>query len=65
MLEALRTRILVGINNIFQYNLVNASDLHDSFSRIWKIFSSMDSWLHLTAPFIGTTIVALLWRNKF
>jgi aquaporin Z len=24
-----------------------------------------DFWLYLTAPFIGTSIVALLLRNKF
>ncbi|HJT84493.1 MAG TPA: aquaporin [Nitrososphaeraceae archaeon] len=25
----------------------------------------IDSWLYLTAPFIGTSIVALLLKNKF
>jgi aquaporin Z len=57
---------IVGLN-IFVFGLISGASLNPARSVAPAIVSGyyVDLWLYLTAPFIGTSIVALLLRNKF
>jgi aquaporin Z len=57
---------IVGLD-IFLFGLVSGASMNPARSLAPAIVSGyhIDLWLYLTAPFIGTSIVALLLRNKF
>ncbi len=57
---------IVGID-IFLFGLISGASMNPARSFAPAIVSGhyVDLWLYLTAPFIGTSIVALLLRNKF
>ena len=57
---------IVGID-IFLFGLISGASMNPARSVAPAIVSGyyVDLWLYLTAPFIGTSIVALLLRNKF
>jgi aquaporin Z len=57
---------IVGID-IFVFGLISGASMNPARSLAPAIVSGyyVDLWLYLTAPFIGTSIVALLLRNKF
>ena len=57
---------IVGID-IFLFGLISGASMNPARSVAPAIISGyyVDLWLYLTAPFIGTSIVALLLRNKF
>ncbi len=57
---------IVGID-IFLFGLISGASMNPARSLAPAIVSGyyVDLWLYLTAPFIGTSIVALLLRNKF
>ena len=57
---------IVGID-IFLFGLISGASMNPARSFAPAIISGyyVDLWLYLTAPFIGTSIVALLLRNKF
>ena len=57
---------VVGLD-IFLFGLVSGASMNPARSLAPAIVSGyyIDLWLYLTAPFIGTSIVALLLRNKF
>jgi aquaporin Z len=56
----------VGLD-IFLFGLISGASMNPARSLAPAIVSGyyIDLWLYLTAPFIGTTIVGLLLRNKF
>ena len=57
---------MVGLD-IFLFGLISGASMNPARSLAPAIVSGyyVDLWLYLTAPFIGTSIVALLLRNKF
>ena len=57
---------IVGLD-IFLFGLISGASMNPARSLAPAIVSGYytDLWLYLTAPFIGTSIVALLLRNKF
>ena len=57
---------IVGLD-IFLFGLISGASMNPARSLAPAIVSGyyIDLWLYLTAPFIGTSIVALLLRNKF
>jgi aquaporin Z len=57
---------IVGID-IFLFGLISGASMNPARSLAPAIVSGyyVDLWLYLTAPFVGTSIVALLLRNKF
>jgi len=57
---------IVGLD-IFLFGLISGASMNPARSLAPAIVSGyyFDLWLYLTAPFIGTSIVALLLRNKF
>ena len=57
---------IVGLD-IFLFGLISGASMNPARSLAPVIVSGyyVDLWLYLTAPFIGTSIVALLLRNKF
>jgi aquaporin Z len=56
----------VGLD-IFLFGLISGASMNPARSLAPAIVSGyyFDLWLYLTAPFIGTTIVGLLLRNRF
>jgi aquaporin Z len=57
----------IGGIDIFLFGLISGASMNPARSLAPAIVSGyyVDLWLYLTAPFIGTSIVALLLRNKF
>ena len=57
---------IVGLD-IFVFGLISGASMNPARSLAPAIVSGyyIDLWLYLTAPFIGTSIVALILRNKF
>ena len=57
---------IVGLD-IFVFGLISGASMNPARSLAPAIVSGyyIDLWLYLTAPFIGTSIVAFLLRNKF
>jgi aquaporin Z len=57
---------IVGLD-IFLFGLISGASMNPARSLAPAIVSGyhIDLWLYLTAPFIGTSIVAFLLRNKF
>ena len=57
---------IVGLD-IFLFGLISGASMNPARSLVPAIISGyyIDLWLYLTAPFIGTSIVALLLRKKF
>ena len=57
---------IVGLD-IFVFGLISGASMNPARSLAPAIVSGyyIDLWLYLTAPFIGTTIVGLIFRNKF
>ena len=57
---------IVGLD-IFLFGLISGASMNPARSLAPAIVSGyyIDLWLYLTAPFIGTSIVGLLLRNKF
>jgi aquaporin Z len=57
---------IVGLD-IFLFGLISGASMNPALSLAPAIVSGyyIDLWLYLTAPFIGTSIVALLLRSKF
>ena len=57
---------IVGLD-IFLFGLISGASLNPAHYLGPAIVSGyyIDLWLYLTAPFIGTSIVAFLLRNKF
>ncbi len=57
---------IVGLD-IFLFGLISGASMNPARSLAPAIVSGyyVDLWLYLTAPFIGTSIVALLLKNKF
>jgi aquaporin Z len=57
---------IVGLD-IFLFGLISGASMNPARSLAPVIVSGyyVDIWLYLTAPFIGTSIVALLFRKKF
>jgi aquaporin Z len=57
---------IIGLD-IFLFGLISGASMNPARSLAPAIVSGyyIDLWLYLTAPFIGTSIVALLLRNKF
>ena len=57
---------IVGLD-IFLFGLISGASMNPARSLAPAIVSGyyLDLWLYLTAPFIGTSIVALLLRKKF
>ena len=56
----------VGLD-IFLFGLISGASMNPARSLAPAVVSGyyIDLWLYLTAPFIGTTIVGLLLKNKF
>jgi aquaporin Z len=57
---------IVGLD-IFLFALISGASMNPARSFAPAIVSGyyIDLWLYLTAPFVGTSIMALLLRNKF
>jgi len=57
---------IVGLD-IFLFGLISGASMNPARSLAPAIVSGyhVDLWLYLTAPFIGTSIVAFLLRSKF
>ncbi len=57
---------IVGLD-IFLFGLISGASMNPARSLAPAIVSGyyIDLWLYLTAPFIGTSIVALVLKNKF
>ena len=57
---------MVGLD-IFLFGLISGASMNPARSLAPAIVSGyyIDLWLYVTAPFIGTSIVALLLRKKF
>ncbi|HEX7256579.1 MAG TPA: aquaporin [Nitrososphaeraceae archaeon] len=57
---------IVGLD-IFLFGLISGASMNPARSLAPAIVSGyyIDLWLYLTAPFIGTSIMALLLRKKF
>jgi aquaporin Z len=57
---------IVGLD-IFVFGLISGASMNPAHSLAPAIVSGyyIDLWLYLTAPFIGTSIIALLLRSKF
>ena len=56
----------VGLD-VFLFGLISGVSMNPARSLAPAVVSGyyIDLWLYLTAPFIGTTIVGLLLKNKF
>jgi aquaporin Z len=56
----------VGLD-IFVFGLISGASMNPARSLAPAVVSGyyIDLWLYLTAPFIGTSIVAVLLKNKF
>jgi aquaporin Z len=57
---------IVGLD-IFVFGLISGASMNPARSLAPAVVSGyyIDLWLYLTAPFIGTSIVAVLLKNKF
>jgi aquaporin Z len=57
---------IIGLD-IFLFGLISGASMNPVRSLAPAIISGyhVDLWLYLTAPFIGTSLVALLLKNKF
>ena len=57
---------IVGLD-IFLFGLISGASMNPARSLAPAVVSGYytDLWLYLTAPFIGTSIVAVLLKNKF
>jgi aquaporin Z len=57
---------IVGLD-IFVFGLISGASMNPARSLAPAVVAGyyIDLWLYLTAPFIGTTIVGLVFRNKF
>ncbi|MDW3630356.1 MAG: aquaporin [Nitrososphaeraceae archaeon] len=57
---------IVGLD-IFVFGLISGASMNPARSLAPAVVSDyyIDLWLYLTAPFIGTSIVAVLLKNKF
>ena len=57
---------IVGLD-IFVFGLISGASMNPARSLAPAVISGyyIDLWLYLTAPFIGTSIVALILRNRF
>ncbi len=57
---------IVGLD-IFVFGLISGASMNPARSLAPAVVSGyyIDLWLYLTAPFIGTTLVGLVFRNKF
>jgi aquaporin Z len=57
---------IIGLD-IFLFGLISGASMNPARSLAPAVVSGyyIGLWLYLTAPFIGTTIVGLLLRNKF
>ena len=57
---------IVGLD-IFVFGLISGASMNPARSLAPAMVSGyyIDLWLYLTAPFIGTSIVAVLLKNKF
>ena len=57
---------IVGLD-IFLFGLISGASMNPARSLAPAVMSGyyVDLWLYLTAPFIGTSIVGLILRNKF
>jgi aquaporin Z len=57
---------IVGLD-IFVFGLISGASMNPVRSLAPAVVSGyyIDLWLYLTAPFIGTTLVGLVFRNKF
>ena len=57
---------IVGLD-IFVFGLISGASMNPARSLAPAVVSGyyIDLWLYLTAPFIGTTLVGLVFRNNF
>lgn len=57
---------IVGLD-IFLFGLISGASMNPARSLAPAVVSGyyIDLWLYLTAPFIGTSFIALLFRKKF
>jgi aquaporin Z len=57
---------IVGLD-IFVFGLISGASMNPARSLAPAVVSGyyIDLWRYLTAPFIGTSIVAVLLKNKF
>ena len=57
---------IVGLD-IFVFGLISGASMNPARSLAPAVVAGyyIDLWLYLTAPFIGTTIIGLVFRNKF
>ena len=57
---------IVGLD-IFLFGLISGASMNPARSLAPAVISGyyIDLWLYLTAPFIGTSIIALVLKNKF
>ncbi len=57
---------IVGLD-IFVFGLISGASMNPARSLAPAVVSGyyIDLWLYLTTPFIGTSIVAVLLKNKF